>query len=125
MSTKTRILIVDDDPDILALLESILKVHGYGVTCAASGPRALELLRGGLTPCLILVDLEMPLMSGAELKEELAQDALLRDIPIVVTSASREHLDRLHRSIQKLEKPFNLNHLIEIVEEHCAAGAKP
>ena len=124
MNTKTRILIVDDDPDILGLLESILASHGYEVTGAASGSSALTLLRGGLSPCLILVDLEMPLMSGAELEKELAGDAALKDIPIVVTSASREHLDRLHRSIQKVEKPFSLPRLIEIVREHCSPVTK-
>jgi CheY-like chemotaxis protein len=124
MMTKTRILVVDDNPDILALLESILSSHGYEVTGAASGASALTLLRGGLTPCLILVDLEMPLMSGAELEKELAGDAALKDIPVVVTSASREHLDRLHRSIQKLGKPFSLPHLIEIVREHCSPVTK-
>jgi CheY-like chemotaxis protein len=120
MKTKTRILVVDDDPDTLTLLESILTSHGYEVTGAASGASALTLLRGGLTPCLILVDLEMPLMSGAELEEELARDAALKDIPVVLTSASREHLDRLHQSVQKLEKPFGLARLIEIVREHCS-----
>ena len=124
MSTKTRILVVDDDPDVLALLESILTSHGYEVTRAASGPSALALLRSGLSPCLILVDLEMPLMSGMELKEELAQDEALKDIPVVVTSVSREHLDRLHLSIQKLGKPFSLSQLIEVVHEHCSPVTK-
>jgi len=120
MNTKTRILVVDDDPDTLALLESILTSHGYEITGAASGSSALILLRGGLTPCLILVDLEMPLMSGAELEMELARDAALKDIPVVVTSASREHLDRLHRSVQKLEKPFGLPRFTEIIRERCS-----
>src|SRR5689334_2072229 len=124
MKTKTRILIVDDDPDTLALLESILTSHGYEVTGAASGASALTLLRGGLTPCLILVDLEMPGMSGAELEKELAQDATLKHIQVVVTSASREHLDRLHRSIQTLGKPFSLPQLIGIVREHCSPVTK-
>ncbi|HVR85706.1 MAG TPA: response regulator [Planctomycetota bacterium] len=124
MNTKTRILVVDDDPDILGLLESILRTQGYEVTGASSGPSALALLRGGLTPCLILVDLEMPQMSGAELKQELAQDESLKDIPVVVTSASREHLDRLHLSIQRLGKPFSLSQLIEIVREHCSPVTK-
>jgi len=124
MTTKTRILVVDDDPDILALLVSILTSHGYEVTGAASGASALTLLRAGLSPCLILVDLEMPLMSGADLEKELARDAALRHIPVVVTSASREHLDRLHRTIQKLDKPFDLPQLIGIVREHCSPVTK-
>ena len=124
MSTKTRILIVDDDPDTLALLESILTAHGYEVTGAANGPSALGLLRSGLSPCLILIDLEMPLMSGTELKRELAADPELKDLPVVITSASREHLDRLHQTIRQLEKPFSLKRLIEIAEEHCSPMTK-
>ena len=124
MNKKTRVLIVDDNPDILALLESVLTSHGYEVTGVASGPAALALLRGGPSPCLILVDLEMPLMSGADFEKELARDGRLKEIPVVVTSASREHLDRLHRSIQKLDKPFDLPRLTEIVREHCSPVTK-
>lgn|SRR5579862_646013 len=123
MNTKTGILVVDDDPDIPALLQSILTTHGFAVTGATSGPSALALLRRGLTPCLILVDLEMPQMSGVELKRERSQDEALKDIPVVVTSASREHLDRLHLSIETLGKPFSLSQLIEIVREHCSPVA--
>jgi CheY-like chemotaxis protein len=122
--SKTHILVVDDDPDTLALLESILTTHGYEVTSAVSGPSALAFLRSGLSPCLILVDLEMPLMSGNDLQLELSQDPALKDIPVVMTSASREHLDRFHLSIQKLEKPFSLTTLIEIVQVHCSPVTK-
>ncbi len=124
MKTKTRILVVDDDPDTLALLESILFSHGYEVTGTSSGIIALDLLRGGLRPCLILIDLEMPVMNGEQVRLALAQDAALKDIPVVITSAAREHLDRLGLSIQQLEKPFTLNVLIEIVEKHCSPVAK-
>ena len=124
MSTKTRILVVDDDPDNVAFLESILTTYGYEVMSAASGPSALALLRNGPAPCLILLDLQLPFMSGAELKLELGQDPALKDIPVVITSASREHLDRFHQSIQKLEKPFSLKLLIEIVQEHCSPVTK-
>lgn len=124
MTTKTRILVVDDDPDTLVLLESILSSHGYEVTGTPSGVLALDLLRGGLRPCLILVDLEMPLMNGEQMRLALAQDAALKEIPVVITSASREHLDRLGHFIRQLEKPFSLKVLIEIVEKHCTPVAK-
>ena len=120
MNTKTRILVVDDEPDILGLLESILRARGYEVTGAGNGAAALALLRDGLNPCLVLVDLDMPLMSGPELEAEMTRDAALKDIPVVLTSASREHLGRFQRSIGPLEKPFSLGRLIEIVREHCS-----
>jgi len=120
MSTKTRILVVDDDVDIRELLESILRAHGYEVTRAGSGAAALDLLRAGLKPCLVLVDLEMPLMSGGDLAAEMARDEALKDIPVVLTSASREQLDRFQRSLSTLEKPFLFERLMEIVREHCS-----
>jgi len=120
MTARTKILVVDDDPDILQLVDSILTAHGYEVACAPNGRRALEQLRGGLVPCLILIDLEMPVMGGQELRAKLTLDPSTRDIPVAMTSASRENLHRLGASLSRLEKPFNIPALIRAVEEHCS-----
>jgi CheY-like chemotaxis protein len=120
MTARTKILVVDDDPDILRLVDSILTGHGYEVTSAPNGRKALEQLRGGLVPCLILIDLEMPVISGQELRAELARDPSTRDIPVAMTSASRENLDQLGASLSRLEKPFNFPDLLRAVEEHCS-----
>lgn len=120
MTNKTTVLVVDDDPDILRLVEAILTGHGFDVATAPSGRRALQLLREGLAPCLILIDLGMPAMSGFELRTELAQDPFTRDIPIAMTSASPENLGLLDASIRRLEKPFKISDLVKAVEEHCS-----
>lgn len=120
MTAMMTILVVEDDPDILRLVEVILTGHGYDVATASNGHDALHLLRGGLAPCLILIDLEMPVMSGLELRAELAEDPATRDIPVVLTSVSRENLDRLQSSVQRFEKPFKISDLVRAVEEHCS-----
>ena len=124
MSRKTTILVVDDDPDILRLVESILAGHGYEVATAPDGPTALQLLREGLSPCLILIDLGMPVMSGIDLRTHLARDPFTRNIPIAMTSASRENLEDLETSIRRLEKPFKISELIRAVEKHCSPVAR-
>jgi CheY-like chemotaxis protein len=124
MGTKPRILIVDDDPDILAPLKSILTALGYEGTGAASESAALDILQGRPVPSLILIDLEMPLMNGHERGVHLAQEAAILDIPVVITSASREHLDRLQLSINRLDNPFSLARLMDVVQEHGSPVAK-
>jgi CheY-like chemotaxis protein len=84
-----RILIVDDDPDIRAALSELLESEGYEVTSAANGAAALAQLRGeGAKPCAILLDLMMPYMNGWEFRAEQLRDPELRDIPIVLLTAS-------------------------------------
>jgi CheY-like chemotaxis protein len=83
------IMIVDDDPDIRAALGELLECEGYEVVGAANGAAALALLRSGTAaPCLILLDLMMPYMNGWEFRAEQVRDPALREIPIILLTAS-------------------------------------
>jgi CheY-like chemotaxis protein len=112
--------VVDGDPGVLRLLESVLTSHGYEVSTAPSGRRALDLLRAGIAPGLILIDLEMPFLSAVELRLELSLDPSFNEIPFVMTSDCRETLDRLPSFIRQLEKPFQLQALLTTVEKYAA-----
>ena len=126
MGSDSHVLVVEDDADISGLIRTILEAEGYEVTAAPDGLAALKILRSGLVPCLILLDLEMPGMSGPELKAKLAEDVLLKDIPVAVMSASAENLKAFQGSLRRLKKPFNFRELIRTVEEHCSpAGCGP
>jgi CheY-like chemotaxis protein len=81
-------LLVDDDSDIRVALAELLESEGYEVLAAANGAAALALLRGGATPCAILLDLMMPYMNGWEFRAEQLRDPALRDIPIILLTAS-------------------------------------
>ena len=82
-----RILIVDDDPDILELLEFNLESSGYQVRTASDGMRALWKISDDPPPDCILLDLMMPSPDGYELCSYLKQSAEYRSIPVIIISA--------------------------------------
>ena len=95
MAGQTRILVVDDDPVILRLIEVNLDLEGFEVVTADRGEDAIEKARG-TTPDLILLDLMMPEMSGWEIAERLQKDDKTKDIPLVLLSA-RPQDEHRHR----------------------------
>lgn len=118
------VLVVDDDPDIRETLSEILSDEGYRVDSASDGREALEYLLSHPPPCVILLDLMMPVMSGMEFRRVQRADPRLEQIPVVAVSASRnlgsiaEDLDR----IDFLPKPIQLDDLFESVERYCERG---
>src|SRR2546423_10696788 len=82
------LLVVDDDPGIRESLAELLHDEGYVVLTAINGQDALARLRtSGDRPCVILLDLMMPVMSGSEFYTEMRNDPALADIPVVIISA--------------------------------------
>lgn len=117
------VVVVDDDIDIRASLCDILEFQGYKVAAASNGQEALELLRDGTRPCLILLDLMMPVLNGWEFRAEQAQDTRLADIPVVVISgAGRAAEAATLGAAGFLRKPLELPDLLAAVEEHCGAA---
>lgn len=99
--TPGRVLVIDDDHDALALLKTRLESTGrFRVTTADSGERGIELARE-LEPDLIVCDIYMPGLGGAEVAAILAEDDVLRDVPLLFLSALvkpddvREHGGRI------------------------------
>jgi CheY-like chemotaxis protein len=113
-----QILIVDDDTDVREVLGELLADEGYATRMCANGRAALELLRGGARPRLILLDLMMPVMDGWQFRAEQLRDATLRDIPVVVMTASRG-VDRDDLGgAEVLQKPVGLGDILEAVERN-------
>ena len=115
-SASLPVLVVDDDPDILAAVEQILQIEGYTVASARNGEEALAVL-DSVQPAVILLDLMMPVMDGEEFRRRLAEHPAA-DTPVVVISADRD-LARKAASMQVeayLAKPFDLDDLIATVE---------
>src|SRR5215218_9707620 len=80
------VLVVDDDPDVRALLEMCLALEGFDVLTASNGRHALLRLNE-IHPALILLDLMMPVMDGVEFRRQQREEPRLRDIPLVCLSA--------------------------------------
>ena len=86
MTPRNCVMAVDDDPDILLAFKDVLELEGYSVMMARGGREALELLRRGARPAVILLDLMMPDISGWEFRERQVADASLASFPVVVVS---------------------------------------
>lgn len=102
------ILLVDDHAGLRRAMAELLQGEGYTVLQAADGDEALQSLRGGATPQVIVFDLLMPRMDGWQLRENLLADRALRDIPVIAMTPSQ--LDRRSRTPLQayacLPKPF-------------------
>jgi CheY-like chemotaxis protein len=119
------VLVVEDDVDIRATVCEALEDHGYRAVPAANGVEALNYLRSGQDrPCLILLDLMMPVMDGQGFRAVQRADESLASIPVVVISAYRdvqqyaEELDA-----ECLQKPVRLETLLETARKYCDNAA--
>jgi DNA-binding response OmpR family regulator len=113
---KKKILVVDDEDDILQFLELVLREKGYDVVTAASGQEALT--RAQIEkPDLVLLDIMMPQMDGWEVLKLLRVDDETADIPVAMLSARTEAKDRVQGlqegAIDYICKPFALQELLE------------
>jgi two-component system, chemotaxis family, chemotaxis protein CheY len=120
----TQVLIVDDDRGICSSLSRILRMEGYATASVEDGRQALEYLRTHPAPRLILLDLMMPNMNGWEFSREQQRDPNLSKIPVVIISAGGSEVRRTAGTIpaiEYLEKPLDLERLLRIVGDHCAA----
>jgi two-component system chemotaxis response regulator CheY len=101
-----RVLAVDDDPSILAVIKDILSKTGYIVTVVPNGAEALRRMDGD-TPDLVITDLRMPEMSGPELITHLQKDATYSKIPILVLATGAESADLGNLKVDaRVSKPF-------------------
>jgi len=119
------VLVVDDHEDTRSFLRVMLEDEGIGVVEAEHGKAALELLvsRPDLEPCLIVLDLEMPVMSGWEFLAIARTYPDLADIPVVVTSGSEAKSEALDHGavVDYLAKPVDLRRLLDTVKRHAHA----
>jgi CheY-like chemotaxis protein len=116
---QDSILIVEDNEDCRGFVRTALEQEGFAVREACDGREALAQLReSGSRHCLVLMDLMMPGMTGWDLVAVVRSDPLLRDNPIIVTTAVPEEAPSGVDGV--LEKPFDLEALVRIVEQHCS-----
>jgi CheY-like chemotaxis protein len=114
------ILIVDDHEDIRESLADVLAIEGYQVATAMNGRDALEYLKQNPAPCLILLDLTMPVMNGWDFRKVQLQDPDLADIPVVIVSGTNQHHNTVSlQALKYYDKPVNIPDLLVTVAEHC------
>jgi len=117
---RQRVLVVDDDPEIVTFLATLLELEGIESTVATSAAAALEKL-DHVQPSLVLLDIAMPDRDGLDLCRELKNDPRTRDVPVFVVSA-RPGKDVVERALaagaeEFIRKPFENQELIARIRE--------
>jgi CheY-like chemotaxis protein len=113
------VLVVEDERTIREGLQELLAADGYDVIAAAGGEEALELLRAGTRPDLVVMDLMMPEVSGADLLAAMRADPALAEIPVVIVSAVGGALKPVPGVVAIFPKPWNGPRLLETIRQHC------
>jgi CheY-like chemotaxis protein len=115
-----KILIIDDEPQILLLLSNRLKVNGYAVITASSGEEGLEKTEKEM-PDLVLLDQVMPAMDGREVLDHLKKDPLTKHIPVLIFTADVKKVKvkevQMRGAADCLFKPFSPEELLDKVKE--------
>ena len=116
--SQRRVLVVEDDPDIRESLRVALEKKGYPVATAENGQQALDMLEDGAPPCVILLDMMMPVMDGWKFLTALDEREVLSSVPVVVVS-SLDAGDAATRVREVFHKPVDVRALMDAVCEHC------
>jgi CheY-like chemotaxis protein len=114
----TRVLIVDDEPEFRDSLQDLLEDKGYQVDSASNGEEALELLRASELPCVVVLDLVMPVLDGIAVFGQMQQDPRLASVPVIVSTSDPTHAPS---GVLIMKKPINLRRLLAAIEQHCNA----
>jgi CheY-like chemotaxis protein len=125
---RYKILVVDDEPALLRLMEFVLAKQGYTMLTATNGEEALQQAREQ-RPDLIVLDIMMPKLDGYQVAETLRADAELGRIPIIMLSAKAQEED-IERGVaagvdRYVTKPFSPEQLVELASTYLGQGGGP
>jgi two-component system chemotaxis response regulator CheY len=125
-----NVLIVDDDRNTRELLTTMLSIEGFHAIAAEDGLEALHLLRtvrrrAPDVPCLVLLDLAMPRLSGSEFRRAQLGDSILADVPVAVMSGASdlEQRARTMGAVATVAKPIDYDALLDVVRRYCSLEA--
>ncbi|WP_200762622.1 hybrid sensor histidine kinase/response regulator [Nitrosophilus alvini] len=122
---RPKILLVDDTPENLALLQETLEPAGYELFIATTGEKALE-IASIIKPDIILLDIMMPGINGYETCKKLKKDRELKDIPVIFLSALNSPEDKVKAfetgGVDYISKPFNHMEVLARVKAHLTTS---
>ena len=116
------VLIVDDDPGVLRLVRLLLETSGYETMTAANGAEALDQMREHL-PCLVLLDMNMPVMDGFEFRRQQLADRALARVPVLCLTGHYEPEQvGMQLGVPCLKKPLHFPDVVNAVQAKCGSG---
>jgi CheY-like chemotaxis protein len=114
-----KLLIVDDEREIRESLEEFFQEEGFTVITAANGAEALTRLQEAEAPCVVLLDLLMPVLDGNQVYEAMQREPRLTNVPVIVMTSDPS---RAPSGLLIMKKPMNLTRLLSTVQQHCRPG---
>jgi len=116
-NSAKRVLVVEDDLDIRESISELLTDVGYHVVSAGNGSEALELLKKGERPHLILLDLMMPVLDGFGFRQEQLKDSNWASIPVIVMSADGNVDTKQARigAVSYIRKPLDIDRFLKAI----------
>ena len=121
-SELTRILVVEDDPDLREVLSESLRFEGYHVFEAGDGADALDRLHCGARPAIILLDLIMPRMDGRQFLAAIRRDVELAAIPVVLVTGTPPQ-DLVGKVAEIMKKPVGIEDLVACIRRRLGGGS--
>lgn len=127
MANKKKIMIVDDDKDILFTVKQILESKGYKVYPFDNGRDFLKALDDGIKPTLVILDIMMPEMSGWDVRRRLDENPNWSQIPVIfMTARTNETAEEMYESygVGYIKKPFDINGFMDVIEGIASSREK-
>ncbi len=112
------VLIVEDEEGIRENLKQLIELEGYRVFTAINGEEGIRVLHKIERPCLILLDLLMPVMNGMEFLTAKSHDDMIAQIPVCVVSGVAEK-PSLKGTVGFVKKPIDLKILLKFIKRYC------
>lgn len=121
MSGRTTVVVVEDEDDLRECLREVLEDAGYAVRTAADGREGLSRIAEAPRPCVVVLDLVMPVMSGNELWATMQADPALADVPVLVSTSDPA---RAPRGVRVLRKPYDVARILDAVAALSSSAAR-
>jgi CheY-like chemotaxis protein len=116
------VLVVEDDPDLAETIADVARDRRCRAICAHNGLEALDVLERE-RPALMLIDLFMPVMNGAELLKVIRQSPRLAQIPRVIMTGANDPMIGVKQDVSVFYKPLDFTALGRLIQRHTASGA--
>jgi CheY-like chemotaxis protein len=122
--SRHSVLVLEDDRDVAQTVGELIEDQGFRAICVGNGREALAVLEHE-RPCLMLVDVFMPIMNGIEFLRAVKARATLADIPRVIMTAANDHMIGVKEDVSVLYKPVDFEALKRMLEKYCQPAPKP
>ena len=120
---QRSVLVLEDDRDVAQTIGELIEDQGYRATLVDNGREALAVLEHE-RPCLMLIDVFMPIMNGIEFLRVVKARPALADIPRVVMTAANDQMLGVKEDVSVLYKPVDFDSLKRLLEKYCPAAPK-